>query len=97
MKIGGYELLPVPVGRFRLDGGAMFGVVPKVVIGAGGTAGFLNLEEQEYSPDIEVREKPGTPGILQTLRTALALEEEVHRAPWSTARPWSPGSRLSIE
>jgi hypothetical protein len=26
---------------------AMFGVVPKVVIDAGGTAGFLNLEEQE--------------------------------------------------
>jgi selenocysteine lyase/cysteine desulfurase len=43
-------------------------------IGAGGTVEFVNLEGQEYSPDIEVREKPGTPGILQTLRASLALE-----------------------
>jgi hypothetical protein len=43
-------------------------------VGAGGTVEFVNLEEQEYSPDIELREKPGTPGILQTLRAALALE-----------------------
>jgi glyoxylase-like metal-dependent hydrolase (beta-lactamase superfamily II) len=33
MKIGRYELFPVPAGRFRLDGGAMFGVVPKVLWG----------------------------------------------------------------
>ncbi len=31
MKIGGYQLFPVPAGRFRLDGGAMFGVVPKAL------------------------------------------------------------------
>jgi glyoxylase-like metal-dependent hydrolase (beta-lactamase superfamily II) len=31
MKIRGYNLFPVPAGRFRLDGGAMFGVVPKVL------------------------------------------------------------------
>ena len=43
-------------------------------VGAGGTVEFVNLEAQEYSPEIEVREKPGTPGILQTLRAALALE-----------------------
>jgi len=43
-------------------------------VGAGGTVEFVNLEEQAYSPDIELREKPGTPGILQTLRAALALE-----------------------
>lgn len=29
MKIGPYEILPVETGRFALDGGAMFGVVPK--------------------------------------------------------------------
>jgi glyoxylase-like metal-dependent hydrolase (beta-lactamase superfamily II) len=29
MKIGDYEILPVETGRFALDGGAMFGVVPK--------------------------------------------------------------------
>jgi len=31
MKIGGYSLFPIPAGRFRLDGGAMFGVVPKAL------------------------------------------------------------------
>ena len=29
MKIGKYELITVETGRFRLDGGAMFGVIPK--------------------------------------------------------------------
>lgn len=29
MKIGKFEILPVETGRFALDGGAMFGVVPK--------------------------------------------------------------------
>lgn len=40
----------------------------------GGTVDFVNLTEQEYSTDIEVREKPGTPGILQTMKAALACE-----------------------
>lgn len=31
MKLGAFELYPVSDGRFRLDGGAMFGVVPKVL------------------------------------------------------------------
>ncbi len=29
MKIAGYEIIPLRVGDFKLDGGAMFGVVPK--------------------------------------------------------------------
>lgn len=29
MKIGGYEIHPIETGHFALDGGAMFGVVPK--------------------------------------------------------------------
>ncbi|HLX13051.1 MAG TPA: MBL fold metallo-hydrolase, partial [Bacteroidota bacterium] len=29
MNIGGYELHPIETGRFGLDGGAMFGIVPK--------------------------------------------------------------------
>src|SRR5665647_3775597 len=29
MKIGNYTLTPIETGRFALDGGAMFGVVPK--------------------------------------------------------------------
>ena len=40
----------------------------------GGTVDFVNLVEQEYTPDIEAREKPGTPGILQTMKAALAFE-----------------------
>ncbi len=31
MKLGAFEIHPVSDGRFRLDGGAMFGVVPKVL------------------------------------------------------------------
>jgi glyoxylase-like metal-dependent hydrolase (beta-lactamase superfamily II) len=31
MKLGAFELYPVTDGRFHLDGGAMFGVVPKVL------------------------------------------------------------------
>jgi len=29
MQINGYEIIPIETGRFALDGGAMFGVVPK--------------------------------------------------------------------
>ena len=43
-------------------------------VGAGGTVDFVGFEGQAYSTDIETREKPGTPGILQTLRAALAME-----------------------
>ena len=31
MKLGAFDIFPVSDGRFRLDGGAMFGVVPKVL------------------------------------------------------------------
>lgn len=31
MKLGHFEMFPVTDGRFRLDGGAMFGVVPRVL------------------------------------------------------------------
>ncbi len=31
MKLGQFEIFPVSDGQFRLDGGAMFGVVPKVL------------------------------------------------------------------
>lgn len=31
MKIGQYEFFPIETGRFALDGGAMFGVVPRVL------------------------------------------------------------------
>lgn len=31
LKIGPYEVCPIPTGIFGLDGGAMFGTVPKVL------------------------------------------------------------------
>ncbi len=31
MKLGAFDIFPVTDGRFRLDGGAMFGVVPRVI------------------------------------------------------------------
>ncbi len=43
-------------------------------VSAGGTVDYVSASEQSYNPQIEVREKPGTPGIVQTLRAALALE-----------------------
>jgi selenocysteine lyase/cysteine desulfurase len=44
------------------------------VVGAGGTVDFVNAYAHIYNPNIEVREKPGTPGIMQILKAALALE-----------------------
>jgi len=40
----------------------------------GGTVDFVSYNLTKYSEAIEVREKPGTPPILQTLRAALALQ-----------------------
>ncbi|MBN2323678.1 MAG: aminotransferase class V-fold PLP-dependent enzyme [Spirochaetes bacterium] len=42
--------------------------------GGGGTVEYVSSYTQDYVPDIEVREKPGTPGILQVMRSALAME-----------------------
>jgi selenocysteine lyase/cysteine desulfurase len=55
-------------------------------VGAGGTVDFVNLDGQAYSPDIETREKPGTPGILQTFRAALAMELKEALGPDRIAR-----------
>ena len=43
MNIGDYELKSLEMGRFRLDGGAMFGHVPKV------------LWSRDYEPDEQNR------------------------------------------
>ena len=55
-------------------------------VGAGGTVDFVNFDGQEYNPDIEVREKPGTPAILQTLKAALAMELKEKLDPARIAR-----------
>ena len=40
----------------------------------GGTVDYVSTDDQDFVTDIEEREKAGTPGILQTLRAALAFE-----------------------
>ena len=43
-------------------------------VGGGGTVDYVSPTDQDFVADIEAREKAGTPGILQTLRAALAFE-----------------------
>lgn len=43
-------------------------------VSGGGTVVFVNAKDQDYVTDIEEREKAGTPGILQTIRAALAID-----------------------
>jgi selenocysteine lyase/cysteine desulfurase len=47
--------------------------LPPTVAG-GGTVDYVSPTDQDFIADIEGREKAGTPGILQTLRAALAFE-----------------------
>lgn len=43
-------------------------------IAAGGTVDYVSLHNEKYIDDIETREKPGTPGILQNIKIALAFQ-----------------------
>ncbi len=43
-------------------------------VAGGGTVTFVNETDQDYVADIEEREKAGTPGIIQTIRAALAID-----------------------
>ncbi|MFO8145449.1 MAG: aminotransferase class V-fold PLP-dependent enzyme [Candidatus Syntrophosphaera sp.] len=43
-------------------------------VAAGGTVDFVSNEKEDYIEDIESREKPGTPGIMQALRIALVFQ-----------------------
>ncbi|MDD3050659.1 MAG: aminotransferase class V-fold PLP-dependent enzyme [Candidatus Cloacimonetes bacterium] len=43
-------------------------------VAAGGTVSFVTEEDESYVDDIEEREKPGTPGILQAIKVALAFK-----------------------
>lgn len=43
-------------------------------LAGGGTVDFVNSTTVDYSKDIEVREKAGTPGVLQTIKAALAID-----------------------
>ena len=43
-------------------------------VAAGGTVDFVTRDSQKFTDDIETREKPGTPGILQAIKTSLVFQ-----------------------
>jgi len=43
-------------------------------VGGGGTVDYVSPVDQDFIFDVEEREKAGTPGVLQTLKAALAIE-----------------------
>jgi selenocysteine lyase/cysteine desulfurase len=43
-------------------------------VGGGGTVAYVSPVDQDFIADIEERERAGTPGVLQTLKAALAME-----------------------
>jgi selenocysteine lyase/cysteine desulfurase len=43
-------------------------------VAGGGTVDYVSPTDEDFVCDVEAREKAGTPGILQTLRAALAFE-----------------------
>jgi len=43
-------------------------------VSAGGTVDYVGREYQDFITRIEEREKPGTPGVLQTLKAAMVFE-----------------------
>ena len=52
-------------------------IYPKLLpptVAAGGTVDYVSALKEEYIHDIEAREKPGTPGIIQDIRTALVFQ-----------------------
>lgn len=42
-------------------------------IAAGGTVDYVSSFAYDFTKDVEAREKPGTPGILQTIKASLAI------------------------
>lgn len=47
-------------------------------VSAGGTVDYVGPSSQDFIEEIEEREKPGTPGVLQTLKAALAFQVKDH-------------------
>jgi selenocysteine lyase/cysteine desulfurase len=43
-------------------------------VAGGGTVDYVSPDDQDFIADVEEREKAGTPGVLQTMKAALALE-----------------------
>jgi len=43
-------------------------------VAGGGTVDYVSPQDQDFIADVEEREKAGTPGVLQVLKAALALD-----------------------
>jgi len=43
-------------------------------VSAGGTVDYVGISNQDFITHIEEREKPGTPGVLQVLKSAMVFE-----------------------
>ncbi|MEZ5498849.1 MAG: aminotransferase class V-fold PLP-dependent enzyme [Steroidobacteraceae bacterium] len=43
-------------------------------VAAGGTVDYVGPDDQDFIRDIEEREKAGTPGVMQTIKAALAFQ-----------------------
>jgi hypothetical protein len=43
-------------------------------VSGGGTVDYVNEQTEDFVQDIEARESAGTPGVIQTLRAALAID-----------------------
>ena len=85
---GSSGLLVIHEGIYRRD-------LPPTV-GAGGTVDYVSSDEQAYSADAEAREKPGTPGILQIMRAALALELKERLGVRAHRRPGAGADRPGL-
>jgi selenocysteine lyase/cysteine desulfurase len=76
-------------------------------VSAGGTVDYVGPTCQDFIDNIEEREKPGTPGVLQTLKAALAfqvkdyltverIEEKENRYLQETFSRWQTHPRIEI-
>jgi selenocysteine lyase/cysteine desulfurase len=78
-------------------------------VGGGGTVTYVSTKDEDFVADVEEREKAGTPGILQALRAALAMDftaslvgyERIHHLEQNMLRrafaKWTqPGSQVEI-
>lgn len=76
-------------------------------VSAGGTVDYVGPSSQDFIENIEEREKPGTPGVLQTLKAALAfqvkdrisvkrIEEKEHQLLAKVFGRWLPHPKIEI-
>lgn len=76
-------------------------------VAAGGTVDYVSPVDQDFIQDIEEREKAGTPGVLQTIKAALAFQIKDFADPTRIAarehelleramQRWNSNSRIEI-